>query len=591
MSDSALPSGCAEGLPTPPSPAADMIPAEGENPPVGLNSQAGNTQPPGAQPPAVPQATLVAPPSLDRISQLATTGGVSASDGNPAPGESANPSPPPPPPGMDPGNEAGEIPPVEEPSTSSGWLTWQRVLSLNSWLSSMLTHMLLLILLGLWVLAAEKEPTPLGLILQPNEGTDDLIQQLELDEAPQSPDLMMESDMMEPVVEDDPFSSSELTSDSLLEENELLGATTTGPMMISGSQLSGRTAEERGKLLLDSGGTENSEAAVAAGLDWLARHQFPDGHWGLDDFNRAQKCHKHCKDGGARSDVAATALALLPFLGAGHTHKQGQYATTVANGLYWLMEQQLPNGDLRGPGSVGSMYAHGQSTIVLCEALAMTGDPALAEAAQKAIDFIVAAQHPEGGWRYRPGDEGDTSVLGWQVMALRSGQLAYLSVPEETIQKATRYLDSAQANSQGSAYSYRPGGSAKLTMTAEGLLCRQYLGWPEKHPAFDSGRGILLKNRPSLRSIDIYYWYYATQTMHNIGGKGWVQWNEAMRELLINMQEKQGHQTGSWTPQGGSHVSTGGRIYMTSLALCTLEIYYRYLPLFKNAGANDSVGR
>ena len=111
---------------------------------------------------------------------------------------------------------------------------------------------------------------------------------------------------------------------------------------------------------------------------------------------------------GRRGTTAAkspgTALAMLPFLGAGQTHLAGKYKGTVSRGLRWLIQNQKDDGDLRaGANGNEGMYTHGQAAIVLCEAFAMTGDEELRVPAQKAIDFIVAAQYNDGGWRYQPG--------------------------------------------------------------------------------------------------------------------------------------------------------------------------------------------
>ena len=151
-----------------------------------------------------------------------------------------------------------------------------------------------------------------------------------------------------------------------------------------------------------------------------------------------------------KARVPGTSLALLPFLGAGQTHLAGIYQAEVAKGLRWLLQNQEEDGDLRGShGQYPGMYAQGQGAIVLCEAFLMTGDEALRVPAQKAIDFIVAAQYPDGGWRYYPRDEtqqmqGDTSVVGWQLMALQSALAAGLSVPETTLENAGHFLDTVQ---------------------------------------------------------------------------------------------------------------------------------------------------
>jgi hypothetical protein len=281
------------------------------------------------------------------------------------------------------------------------------------------------------------------------------------------------------------------------------------------------------------------------------------------------------------SDVAGTALALLPFLGAGQTHLDGKYQREVERGLRWLVQHQNASGDLPTRGNA-HMYAHGQGAIALCEAYALTRSDWLREPAQKAVDFIVQAQHYEGGWRYQPGDRGDTSVVGWQLMALKSAQMAYLEVPPKTFELARQYLDEAQTDHYGGRYAYMPGRPATHVMTAEALLCRQYLGWPRNHPGLESGARHLLGDYPPNRGqMDMYYWYYATQVMHHLGGDAWDAWNYQMRDILVSLQETRGHAAGSWTPQGGPHDATGGRIYMTALAVCTLEVYYRHLPLYR----------
>jgi hypothetical protein len=176
-------------------------------------------------------------------------------------------------------------------------------------------------------------------------------------------------------------------------------------------------------------------------------------------------------------------------------------------------------------------------------------------------------------------------------MALRSGQMVYLLVPKVAFEKADRYLNLAQTDRYGGHYAYQPGGGATHSMTAEALLCRQYLGWHSDHPGMRTGIEYLLRHLPNKNQPNIYYWYYATQVMHHFGGQPWKKWNARMRTVLVDMQRKDGHLAGSWDPRGG-HAHTGGRVYMTALAVCTLEVYYRHMPLYREfvidvAGAAD----
>ncbi len=340
----------------------------------------------------------------------------------------------------------------------------------------------------------------------------------------------------------------------------------------------------RTDIVEQEGGSIYTEAAVAAGLRWLARHQSSDGRWSLNRFSHAGDCDGQCDGEGTESDAAATALALLPFLGAGQTQRQGTYQDAIDRGLKWLLSRQRDDGSLMDRG--GRMYAHGLATIVLCEALAMSEDQSLRPAAQAAIDFIVSAQYDDGGWRYYPGEEGDTSVVGWQLMALQAGRIAGLDVPKATFRRAGRFLDSVRVGRRSGLFSYQPGRGPSAAMTAEGLLSEQYLGWTADNPALREGiKRLLAEELPSTDRPNIYYWYYGTQVMHHVGGEPWKKWNAAVRETLLAMQDHEGHRAGSWTPHGGAigdaDTREGGRIYMTSLALCTLEVYYRYLPLYR----------
>lgn len=366
----------------------------------------------------------------------------------------------------------------------------------------------------------------------------------------------------------------------------------------------GRSGGTKKRMLSDQGGNKVSEAAVARGLKWLALHQAQDGHWSLHDFNKhgrekprpAGKIIRcNCEAGTSkRQDIAATGFGLLPFLGAGITHKPGKttskdYTKTVEGAIYWLMSKQSAKGSYSD-----DMYAHGIAAIAMCEAYGLTSDPRLKVSAQRALNFIAYAQDTTGGgWRYRPKQPGDTSVTGWQLMALKSGQMAGLSVPKNTLKLADRFLDSVEAAGKGSSsmagggFSYTPGGAATVTMTAVGLLCRQYSGIGPKNPALQNGVR-RLRTQPPSKNGNMYYLYYATQVMHHMQGESWQFWNlgpggdgkGGIRDTLISKQDKgtsprYPHQIGSW---GGSQ---GGRVMATSLSLLCLEVYYRHLPLYR----------
>ncbi len=353
----------------------------------------------------------------------------------------------------------------------------------------------------------------------------------------------------------------------------------------------------RDALLGAWGGTKASERAVGAALNWFYRHQTKQGKWSLD-FRR------QCKDGTcsgpgiAQSDAAATALALLPFLAAGQTHKsKGPYRDTVAKGLAWLIKQQRGDGDLSG-GCGKPMYAHGLATIVLCEAYGMSRDEHVGAAARGAVAFIARAQNQAtGGWRYPPDFSGDTSVFGWQIMALKSAVLAGLPVESLVFDNGQKWLRSVARGEHLGLYSYQPYQPVTPTMTAVGMLCRQYMGIDPKDAGLLEGKRALLENLPDAGSRDTYYWYYATLVMHNFGDADWDLWNRKMRRTLIGTQVKEGCATGSWDPERPTVDKwgpDGGRLMTTSFSTLSLEVYYRYLPLFQNGsrppGSSNPIG-
>jgi hypothetical protein len=378
-----------------------------------------------------------------------------------------------------------------------------------------------------------------------------------------------------------------------------------GPLGAPGG-FGGRSGATREKMVREGGGNKLSEAAVGLGLKWLALHQAPDGHWGLHDFNRYARtaplpAGKRQADGSTpgtsrRNDTAGTAFGVLPFLAAGLTHKPAgkakvnDYSKTVYHALNWLSVRQSKSGSDRGFFG-GDAYAHGLATIAMCEAYGLTSDPRWRASAQLGLNYIVGAQDPAGGgWRYSRRSAGDLSVTGWMLMGLKSGQMAGLIVPRETMRKVEYFLNACESSSKG-GYAYLPGHGESYTMTSVGLLCRQYLGVNPRNPGLLAGVRRLKAYGPG-KTDNLYYEYYATQVMHHMGGEHWQFWNlgpkgtgaGGIRDTLIARQDVPGRpgvkpgNVGSFPP--GGH-DAGGRMMSTSLAMLSLEVYYRHLPLYR----------
>jgi hypothetical protein len=341
-----------------------------------------------------------------------------------------------------------------------------------------------------------------------------------------------------------------------------------------GWALSGRQEGRKDALLRAYGGTKTTQDSVDLALKWLMAQQRRDGSWSLRG--------PYANGSNSENQLAATAMALLAFLGDGHTHvKDGPYKRVVTRGMRALIKQQGDEGEFRSPEAPNShrLYTHAQCTIVLCELYALTEDSMVREAASKAVNYCVKIQSDEGGWRYEPYRDADMSVTGWFVMALESARMARLEVPTTTFDRVGKFLNSI-ASDGGSRYAYQEGDRVTAPMTAEALLCRQYLGWPRDEPRLQRGVEYLSDFPVNWRRPNVYHWYYATQVMHHMGGEPWMAWNKVMRQKVPERQERRGPERGSWSPDQDAWGMSAGRLYVTCLSTYMLEVYYRHLPLY-----------
>ncbi|MCP4510985.1 MAG: hypothetical protein GY826_31825, partial [Fuerstiella sp.] len=205
------------------------------------------------------------------------------------------------------------------------------------------------------------------------------------------------------------------------------------------------------------------------------------------------------------------------------------------------------------------------------------------------MTYTISQQDPKsGGWRYRFGQEGDVSMFGWQMMSLKSAAIAGVSIDPTVRQRMIRFLDSVRQGNHGGLFGYRRSviidgqETERVTpvMTAEALFCQQMLGNPRESLASREAVQYLLRNRPQLSQLNMYYWYYGTLAMYQYGGQPWEEWNSVVRDTLISQQRHDGQFAGSWDPNGpwGRY---GWRLYSTAISTMTLEVYYRLLPLYR----------
>ena len=386
-----------------------------------------------------------------------------------------------------------------------------------------------------------------------------------------------------------PVAETEMAEADLPETPD--GTIAAEPSMAEGAAASAvdHRSDAGRKLMVEKyGGSAASESSVGHALEWLAARQRANGTW---DFIDVGPCRN---PGTVNNPIGGTAYALLPFLAAGQTHKDGQYRKSVLAGMEFLTSIGVtaPAGyDLRGVVNKAdddedpnyAYYVHGAATLALCEAYGMTRDRKLKPYAEGAVKFLVNSQDPRGGgWRYNPQQPGSTSATAIQVMALKAGEKAGIKVPDVTWKGVTYYLDSVALDGEG-RYGYEiQKKSYGIPATSMALLSRMYLGKNRDDNDLRAGVALIDKRGPY---DNLYYNYFATQVMKNWGGAEWDRWNGRLRDDLITWQGVEGDEKGSWTPRDRDDYSrAGGRLLTTCLATLTLEVYYRYKPLLSEQG-------
>ncbi len=357
-----------------------------------------------------------------------------------------------------------------------------------------------------------------------------------------------------------------------------------------------RTGGGRKDMIQKHGGTPATENAVNKALQWLAYHQAADGHWGE-----------------AKNDptVFLTSISTLAFLGAGHSERAGQYKDNVTRAVRWLRSTPIQGRPLpNGVSNRNDGYSIAVMTMALAEAAGMGNVPETRAAAQKAVDYCTEV-HQNGsgssklGWRYGPREQGDLSVSGWFIMALKSAKVAGLHVDPHSLEGAARFIDSVQFKAPDPevvpgydaaygpihGYSYMPLGQTivpgvgrmKLTMGSDcchtiGNLCRIFMGGKLEDLKPSITYFVKKFGAPEPGKEHLYYWYYGTLCTFQAGGDVWKEWNEGMQKSLLPTQMMIGENAGSWLPTG-DYSAMWGRVGQTALSTLCLEVYYRYARL------------
>ena len=431
------------------------------------------------------------------------------------------------------------------------------------------------------------------------------------EEPEEEPEEITPEEEPEPVIQDaevsdhneedtqDDFSEVEgedQNADSQFDSNQLNDVVGIGGG--AGGKFGGRRGGRRN--LRTRGGRKVADG-IKWGLEWLKNHQDKDGHWSSDEFM------KHCPSGDVCdgpgnpvNDIGITGLALLAFLGDGSTMRSGPYKSVIKKGINWIRQQMGDDGLIGTENGRQFQYCHAIASYALIEAYGLSRYRTLRPYAQKAVNYIQNARNEYGVWRYFPRDgNNDSSVTGWMIMALKSAKDFKLKVDKKAFDFAGAWYDQVTDPNTGQCgYTKKGQGSAREpgqedkfpaskteAMTAVGLFARFWLGQePDKNSVMLAAADTMLKKPPVWNtadgSIDIYYWYYGSYAMFQIGGRKWEKWKKAMEKAFLPSQIKKGHAKGSWDPISAWGES-GGRVYTTALGILSLEVYYRYSRLVR----------
>ena len=430
---------------------------------------------------------------------------------------------------------------------------------------------------------------------EPEEKPEEITPEKEPEPAIQDTEV---SDHNEEDLQDDfaEVEGEEQNADSQFDSNQLNDVVGIGPG--AGGKYGGRGP--KGKYRIKSK-HHKIDQVIRWGLEWLKNHQDRDGHWSADEFM------KHCPSGDVCdgpgnpvNDIGITGLALLAFLGDGSTMRSGPYKSVIKKGINWIRQQMGDDGLIGTENGRQFQYCHAIASYALIEAYGLSRYRTLKPYAQKAVNYIQSARNEYGVWRYFPRDgNNDSSVTGWMVMALKSAKDFHLKVDQKAFEYAALWYDQVTDPNTGQCgYTKRGQGSAREAgqedkfpaskteaMTGVGLFTRFWLGLdPADQSVMLAAADTILKKppvwNPNDGSIDLYYWYYGSYAMFQVGGAKWKRWRHSLEKALMTSQRKKAHARGSWDPISAWGES-GGRVYTTALGVLTLEVYYRYSRLMR----------
>lgn len=308
--------------------------------------------------------------------------------------------------------------------------------------------------------------------------------------------------------------------------------------------------------------TEAADRAIDRGLQYLLSTQNADGSWSSPD-------------GGFK--MAGTSLGLMAFMVKGHFPGFGRHGAALDRAKEFLLEHDRKS----QTGYAGGMYEHGLYTLALSELWGMTAqsddNKKIQVALERAVQVILRAQSPLGGWRYhaRPDSGQDTSVTAMVFVSLASARQAGVLVPTETIDRVVGYLKDQVWNEKSGGFGYQGRDGGTLACTAGGSYAAQLCGMRDTEWVQAAIR--YLENSPKVfndKELGHFFYahYYAIQAMVQSGDERYATWYPKIRDALVALQQPDG----SWM-EGNSKTYP----HATPMAIIILGTPHRYIPIYQ----------
>jgi hypothetical protein len=356
---------------------------------------------------------------------------------------------------------------------------------------------------------------------------------------------------------------------------------------------SARTSAQRsnpaaGRSVLTTAQWNRVDRAIDRGLQFISKHQAPDGSFDTHDTARP----------------GVTGLCVLAMLARGHQSGKGPYGAQIDRAVDYTLDLQDPESGAIVPSQyIGAYdrgaahYNHGISGVMLAEIYGMADakrHDRIRTAVAKALEYTRRIQtrrkgdpNERGGWRYPhySRNNSDLSVTCWQLMFYRAARNAEFNVPARWVDEAMSYVHRS-FDKEERAFVYALSGQNRYTtrgMVGAGIVCLELGGEHHSETAQQAGDWILhhsFSPYNNVRHIEDRYHYgafYCSQAMFQLGGDYWRQFFPSLLQVLTDAQ----HADGSWDVESTGNDDRYGSVYTTSLAVLTLATPYQLLPIYQ----------